>query len=410
MSVTSLTSVSAQGVASDLLGRINGLRGELSLAPYTLNSALTAAAQSHAQWMADTSQVTHVQPNGSTPSTRAQANGYQSSWVAENIYMGLNATADTAWTFWVNSSIHYAGLTSSNFREIGIASATGEGGRAYVLVFGNPGGRVPQTTTSNNGGGNSSAANAAPAAPPVAIVGYDDVGNIQYELQAGETLGDVLLLFGYTWDDLYTLLDLNGFTDADIRTLSVGQVILVPPPQGTYTPTPLVTEPEATPEVESTSPAEATDEVVEPITDEIIPTPNPSGILPTLDTVYGVAGFDFVTETPTATASPTALPTRTNEPTAIATQIAQVASATAIIAETATPIPTLAVNNSVQDATSTPLVIAEVSTDVPTPMLVTTDAPVSSSRNLPPLWLIGAIVSQVGVLIFASVQFIRNKQ
>ncbi|MEO1646831.1 MAG: hypothetical protein AAFR67_16705, partial [Chloroflexota bacterium] len=128
------------------------------------------------------------------------------------------------------------------------------------------------------------------------------------------------------------------------------------------------------------------------------------------DSVDGVAGFDFVTETPTATASPTALPTRTNEPTAIATQIAQVASATATIAETATPIPTLAVNTSVQDATSTPLVIAEVSTDVATPMLVTTDVPVSSSRNGPPLWLIGAIVLQVGVLIFASVQFIRQRQ
>src|SRR5690606_20569651 len=87
----------AQNVTQDLLGRINALRSELGLAPYRLNAALSAAAQSHAQWMVATSQVTHVQDNGSTPQTRAQANGYNSQWVSENIYMGGLASIDTAW-------------------------------------------------------------------------------------------------------------------------------------------------------------------------------------------------------------------------------------------------------------------------------------------------------------------------
>jgi len=65
----------AHAQADDLLAKINGLRGSLGLAPYSLNGALSAAAQGHAAWMAATKQVSHNQPGGSTPSTRAQAAG-----------------------------------------------------------------------------------------------------------------------------------------------------------------------------------------------------------------------------------------------------------------------------------------------------------------------------------------------
>lgn len=397
LSIMPATSVpaSAQGVSGDLLGRINGLRTELSLQPYQLNSALTAAAQSHAQWMADTSQVTHVQPSGSTPRSRAVANGYSSSWVAENIYMGPNATVNSAWTFWVNSSLHYAGLTSTNFRDIGIASAQGAGGQAFVLVFGNPGGQVPQTASNSSDGGN--AASAAPAVPPVAIVGYDDVGNIQYELQAGETLGDVLLLFGYTWDDLQTMLDLNGFTDADIRALDVGQVVLVPPPQGTYTPTPIA-EAEITAEPESTP--ESTAESANDASSEPTAITNTDGILPAIDTVDGFEDIDSPDSSdtnPTATASPTALPTRTDIPTE---------TPTISVSPTQTAIPTLAISSrSELLPTATPLAVAQAN-DLPSDEIA---LQAESPSSGPPLWLIIAVIAQVGVLVVACVQFIRQQ-
>lgn len=223
-----------QDVAADLLGRINGLRVSLGLPPYTLNAALTAAALNQAQWMAATGQVSHTQSDGSTPSSRAAAAGYPSTWVSENIYMGTLATAETAWNWWLNSPIHYRGITSLNYSEIGIASASGEGGRAFVLVFGNPNGLRPAAPASGSSGGG----NSGPASQPPYVVGVDSHGNIMHEIQPGHTVGDIALIYGYTWDDIPYMLALNGMTPEDARELEIGSVFLVPPHAGTYTPTP----------------------------------------------------------------------------------------------------------------------------------------------------------------------------
>ncbi|NOG48051.1 MAG: CAP domain-containing protein [Chloroflexi bacterium] len=140
----------AQDVVSDLLGRINGLRGSLGLPGYTLNSALSAAALNQAQYMVSTGQITHTQANGSTPTTRAAAAGYGGSWVSENIYAGSIATTNDAWVFWLNSPIHYRGMTNPNYQEIGIASASSDWGRSFVLVFGRVGG-TPLVSAGSSG-------------------------------------------------------------------------------------------------------------------------------------------------------------------------------------------------------------------------------------------------------------------
>ena len=114
------SSVQAQDVVGDLLGRINQLRAEQGLSSYRLNNALNAAAQNQASWMASSGQVSHTQSDGSSVRDRARAAGYGSSWVSENIYMGTLATTDSAWQFWLNSPIHYRGLTSPNYQDIGI--------------------------------------------------------------------------------------------------------------------------------------------------------------------------------------------------------------------------------------------------------------------------------------------------
>ncbi|MEO1287891.1 MAG: CAP domain-containing protein [Chloroflexota bacterium] len=378
---------SAQGTRQELLTRINALRADLGLSPYSLNSALNAAALNHAQWMVATSQVTHIQDNGSSPSSRAQASGYNSQWVSENIYMGGLASVDTAWTFWVNSPIHYAGLTSANYQDIGIASANGAGGRAYVLVFGVPSGGNPITTSSGNNG------DVAAPAPPIAIVGYDEVGNIQYQLQAGDTLGQVLLLFGYTWDDLNNLLDLNELTEADITNMAIGEIILVPPPQGTYTPTPeldLTEEVEVTAEV--TEPAEIATDVPtvtntanaeNRVSDGILPTPMPeSETVPTLEA--------------SVVASPTVIEEQVGQ---AVTFVAVTASPSAT--QTATTIPTLQVN--VAESTT----IAQVAS--PTPTLIEEEASLATDNNqATPLWLIGAIILQVGIFGYACFEGIRR--
>jgi uncharacterized protein YkwD len=225
--------VAAQDVAGDLLGRINNLRGSRGLPGYTINGALAGAAADQARWMVDNGcAIAHVRPDGSSPRTRAAAFGYQTTDVSENIYCGSNAITDNAWTFWLNSGIHFAGLVNTRYKEIGIASARGAGGQAFVLVFGNPGGPafVPPAPAGADG--------EAAVGPPAYVLGLDEDGNILHEVQPGDTLGDIMLIYGYTWTDIPRVLALNGLTERDIRDLAIGNVLLIPPRDGTYTPTP----------------------------------------------------------------------------------------------------------------------------------------------------------------------------
>ncbi len=228
-----------QDPAGYLLGQVNGLRQSLGLPGYAANGALAAAAQNQAQWMADTGQISHTQYDGSTPSVRAQRAGYGSSLVSENIYMGSNATAATAWQWWLNSPIHYRGITSANYTEIGIGVASGASGTAFVLVFGNPGGVLPAPVRVNRSGGSaaSSSASGAGGLPPF-VVGLDNYGNIMHEVQPGHTLGEIAMLYGYSWDDLERIRQLNEMSEPEGRQLAVGSVLLIPPAGGTYTPTP----------------------------------------------------------------------------------------------------------------------------------------------------------------------------
>lgn len=142
--------VLAQDEVSWLLEQINALRASQGLPPYVLNGILSTAAQMHSQWMADTGTVSHEETSGSTPKSRAATLGYTGSLVSENIYGGTIAKASDAWNFWINSSIHYRGLTHDLYNEVGIGIASGPYGNFYTLVFGNGGsGSLSRPTVPN---------------------------------------------------------------------------------------------------------------------------------------------------------------------------------------------------------------------------------------------------------------------
>ena len=183
------------------------------------------------RWMAATGKIQHVQDDGSGPRNRAQNAGFPTNWVSENIYKGSSSNPAVAWNWWLNSPIHYTGIVSPNYDQIGISSASGAHGYAFVTVFGNSTGRLPQAAASSGGGV------AAPAAPPSYVLGIDEWGNIKHEIQAGQTMGDIALIYGYTWEDIPYMLELNGMTEDEIRLLQPGDVFLVPPQDGTFTPT-----------------------------------------------------------------------------------------------------------------------------------------------------------------------------
>ena len=215
-----------------LLPRINQLRASQGLPGYAPHASLNAAANSHARWMATSGEISHFQPDGSGPRTRALQAGFPSDWISENIYRG--ASALSAWEWWLQSPVHYAGLVSPNYDRIGIGSAAGDYGNAYVLVFGNSTGRLPEAS-----------ARAQPAqgqprtgGQPAYVLGLDEYGNIKHEVQPGQTIGHILLIYGYTWDEYPNLLALNGMSEADRLNMQPGSVILVPPLAGTFTPAP----------------------------------------------------------------------------------------------------------------------------------------------------------------------------
>ncbi len=335
----------------DLLGRINALRASKGLPPYSGNGALTAAAQDQAQWMVDNGcAIAHTRPDGSNPRSRALAAGYTTSDVSENIYCGGRASANDAWTFWVNSGIHYAGLVNTRYKEIGIASASGSAGRSYVLVFGNPGGPDYVPPAPPGGGGQGS------SGPPSFVVGVDAVGNIKHEIQEGDTLGQIALIYGYTWSDIPGMLALNGMTEADYRKLKVGDIFLVPPWDGTYTPTPgdAPTEPPA-----ATQPASYTPE-------------------------------------PTLTAPPPSL----------------TPTATVFVAATANTVP-IAMNVLMPTPTPGPsptaVEVAALPTDMPTLIAQSSSGVVVTSSGTSP-WLIVGLLIQVGILLGAGFEFIRRSR
>lgn len=337
---------------ADLVGRVNALRASLGLPAYRVNGALNAAAQDQAQWMASTGNISHARPDGSGPRSRAMAAGYPTTEVTENIYGGTNASPDTAWAFWVNSPIHYNGMTNARYQEIGTGSARANGMTTFVLMFGNPGGPEPIVVRPSGGG----SAAAAPPAQPSYVVGLDPVGNIMHEIQPGDTLGDIALIYGYSWDDIPYMKQINNIEDN--RALEIGAIFLVPPRDGTYTPTPAnsADSPPA-----ATAPAD-TD------ADEQAGAPPAS------------------TPTPSATPEPTRV--------AIATSAAM-PEVIAMAVPATTPAP---------GSAGTPVALAAADAAQVTTAAGST---ITRSSGIPPA-LGAALVLQVGLLIVAGVEFARR--
>jgi len=379
-------SVQAQE-ASDLLNRTNSLRASLGLPPYSTNGALSAAAQNQAQWMLDTNSFVHTRPDGSGVRSRTATAGYSSNYVGENIYGGGMADVNYAWNFWINSGVHYAGLVNRSYSEVGIGIARNSQGVTYVMVFGNPAGYIaapaPAGGQSNGGSGTSGGGQVALVDPP-SYMGVDANGNIQHMVQSGDTVGDIALIYGYTWADLPHMLELNALDN--VRDLQPGTVFLVPPRAALAV---AVSAPDA--QIEAPPVAETTP----------LPTEPPTGIPPTI-TPY---------QLPTQEASP--LPPEIVELTVVYTPPAPQEA----IIDSATPtLPVQIVANvMIPTPVSTPdaIIIAAAPTAAEAASVVVpqnaTDTTTDNGRsNAPATWLIIALGAQVLIVAGAGFEFLRR--
>ncbi len=110
-----------------MLVRSNNLRRRAGLWPHRMNPALVAAAQDHANFMAQTGQFSHYVNAG--PQGRASKYGYAGG-VRENIATGGNV--DTAFGMWTASGAHYASIVSGT-TDAGFGYAVGPSGATYFV-------------------------------------------------------------------------------------------------------------------------------------------------------------------------------------------------------------------------------------------------------------------------------------
>ncbi len=213
--------------AQSLLAMVNNFRAVRGLPGLSLDSRLTAAAQNQASWMAANNQCCdHSQGGTSTVSSRANRFGYSAPLITEIIYLGGSAADALAW--WQTSAIHLRELTRPTGGHAGIASISSNNRTAHVVVFGWTG-----------GSGNSGGTSGEPAQQPAYVVGLDEFGNIKHEVQPGDDLGTIAWrYYGYNWDVIPTIRALNNRTQAEDGLLAPGEILLIPPKAGTYTPVP----------------------------------------------------------------------------------------------------------------------------------------------------------------------------
>lgn len=117
--------------AAQALARLNEIRSQArtcgttayaAAPPLQWNAALAQAAGAHSADMAANRYFSHTGQNGSTPGSRAQAAGYPSSFVGENISAG-RSTMETTLADWLQSPGHCANIMRADYRDYGIGCA-----------------------------------------------------------------------------------------------------------------------------------------------------------------------------------------------------------------------------------------------------------------------------------------------
>jgi uncharacterized protein YkwD len=120
--------------ADEVFQRINQIRAENGLAPYTRNAALEQAALLHAQDSAQRGDLTHVGSDGSTVSTRVERAGYDAVGASEITVTGNSPESALNW--WMDETPpndpHRSAILSTKYRDIGVAVV--EAGQTYYFI------------------------------------------------------------------------------------------------------------------------------------------------------------------------------------------------------------------------------------------------------------------------------------
>lgn len=106
--------------------------------PLTLNEQLCEAAQSHANWMAKRSRMSHRGWEFSSPADRARFHGYRFMLLAENVAVG-QSNEESVVDAWYRSPGHRRNMQNVSYTECGFGCSIDSRGRKYwCAVYAEP--------------------------------------------------------------------------------------------------------------------------------------------------------------------------------------------------------------------------------------------------------------------------------
>lgn len=219
----------AQGnPTNDILQLVNQVRAEYGLPAVTYNSALAAAAQNHANFIAQNAIYSHIGINGSTWQDRAQAAGY-TGYAGENLVGGTKLTPQQGVTWWRNSAIHFSNMLNPRWTEAGVGFAVGSGQNFYVMVFGTPHDAPPPRAEQQ-------VVDVPFIVAPIELAQPNEDGSIIHTVLEGHTFWAIAARYEVPLADLYLFNGMNEdsvLNPGDKLTIRLADGQLPPP-----TPTP----------------------------------------------------------------------------------------------------------------------------------------------------------------------------
>ena len=230
---------SAAGSPLDLINAVNALRASYGLAPYSISPILMFTAQSHAEFMAASGNVSHTGFGGSNLTDRLLAAGYPlagdlslGGFRAENITSGNeDRSAQSAVDGWTGDALHLNTMISPNLSEIGAGVAIANGRVYYVIDAALPtiGEVLPGSTSVAESG------STIPSADPrlaVAVVSTPNPeGDVFHEVQVGQSLWQIAIAYEVKIDDIKRLNNLldNNIYPGNKLLIKTDVVVMVVP-------------------------------------------------------------------------------------------------------------------------------------------------------------------------------------
>jgi LysM repeat protein len=238
LAVEALPTAAQAGDAWALIAEVNAYRAANGLPPFEVDGSLMAAAQGHSEYMANTGNITHSGPGGSSARDRAVAVGYGGGaavQVIENIAGGHNlSTSRTVYSMW-QDDLHRQTMLTPYYVHIGAGVANAGSFVYYTIDVGRVQGAPPPATATRDPAATLAPSNTlAPtkvAALPVVVASPKPDGSIVHIVEPGQALYTIAVIYEVPLDEL---LVINGLNMSSV-IYPGDEIIIKPGPTSTNT-------------------------------------------------------------------------------------------------------------------------------------------------------------------------------